>query len=41
MARVMERMEDSQAQQLQLMTQLLNCLDMNTKGMDIKNPHKE
>lgn len=41
MARVMERMEDSQAQQLQLMTQLLNSLDMNTKDMDIKNPHKE
>lgn len=41
MARVIERMEDSQAQQLQLMTQLLNSLDMSTKGMDIKNPHKE
>lgn len=31
MAWVMERMEDSQAQQLQLMTQLLNSLDMDTK----------
>ena len=31
MAWVMERMGDSQAQQLQLMTQLLNSLDMDTK----------
>lgn len=38
MARVVERMQDSQAQQLQLMTQLLGSFN---RYMDSKNPQKE
>ena len=38
MARVMERMQDSQAQQLQLMTQLVNSF---SRYMDSKNTQKE